>query len=327
MKLLHTISGKSNLNPNYFSISTDSKTLISNAHSLVSSYEQYENVNFWDLSTGELIRRLDFPHDHISIGCYEKWLLGISGNATAIKKINLETEEFTLILDAAPSCLTSQKNNVTLLVMSPFEPIFACGDCIYNASQIGKITVYNLLADSIIQDSYALRLSAQIFQWEPQKYPSCNSSVLISPDSNRLLSQAVRTRYGSHHLWNLQTGKLIRTSSASNSALAECLALNHIGQILACGLRAKQIQVWDVHTEKIICSVEGNLPITMSIDGRFLAYCLDESKIILHDIKHDRHLCTLNKSSATIKQIALSPDGKWLASYNQKQTIEIWCKF
>jgi hypothetical protein len=92
LKRLHVISGKSALKPNYFSISTDSTTLISNAHSLLSPEEQYENVNFWDITTGALIRTLDFRHDHISVGYYEKLLLGIVYNADVIITLNLETD-------------------------------------------------------------------------------------------------------------------------------------------------------------------------------------------------------------------------------------------
>ncbi len=60
MKRLHVISGKSELKPNYFSISTDSTTLIINAHSLESGGGEYENVNLWELSTGSLIRTINF---------------------------------------------------------------------------------------------------------------------------------------------------------------------------------------------------------------------------------------------------------------------------
>ena len=51
MQYLYTITGQSQLKPNYFAISSDNKTLVSNAHSLMSGEEQYENVNFWELST------------------------------------------------------------------------------------------------------------------------------------------------------------------------------------------------------------------------------------------------------------------------------------
>jgi hypothetical protein len=80
MKSLHIISGKSDLKPSYFAISTDNKTLISNAHSASSGEEQYETVKFWDLVTGELVRAIDFRHDFMTVAACEKWLLGIVYN-------------------------------------------------------------------------------------------------------------------------------------------------------------------------------------------------------------------------------------------------------
>ncbi len=132
--------------------------------------------------------------------------------------------------------------NVTPIAISPFEPIIVCRDCVYT-TEIGEIETYNLLAEPITKEGYVIRLPVQRFRWQPEKYPSCNSSVLISPDSNILLSQSRTKSYGFHRLWDLQTGKVIRTFAVSSSGMAECLAVNHRGQTLACGWRSKQVQV------------------------------------------------------------------------------------
>lgn len=206
MKRTHIISGKSALKPNYFSISTDSRTLISNAHSLDSGEGQYDTVKFWDLLTGDLISTVDFRHDHLSVSYSEKWLLGIVYNADVIITLNLETDGLYLILDAAPRCLghySVQESNVTPLAASPYEPIIVCG------AQPRDIAAYNLLAEPRCSDGYAMSLPAQYFR---SQYSSSNSSILISPDSNVLLSQALSINCGFHHLWNLQTGELIRTT-------------------------------------------------------------------------------------------------------------------
>jgi WD40 repeat protein len=313
MKLVHTIPGKSELKPNYFAIGADSQNLISNAHSLASGEEQYETVKFWDLLTGDLVKTVDFRHDNVSVCAYEKWLLGIVYNADVILKLNLVTDEFDLILDAAPHRLPEHKSNVTPLAASLYEPIFVCG------AQPGEIAVYNLLAEPISTDGYAKKLPAQKFSSE---YSSSNSSVIISPDSRVLLSQTLNR--GFHHLWDISTGELIRTFNSSSIGLAEYLSISHTGQLLACGSFSEQIRVWDVYTGEIICSLDGELPATMSIDGKLLAYCNCEMKIVVWDVKSNQELCKSSKSSAKIERIALSPDGKWLASYNQEQKIEIW---
>ena len=312
MKRTHTISGKSDLKPNYFAIGADSRNLISNAHSLASADEMYETVKFWDLVTGDLVKTVDFTHDHVNVCAYETWLLGTVCGADVILRLNIGRDEFDLILDAAPSRLLEHKSNVTPLAASLYEPIIACG------AQPGEIAVYNLLAKPISTDISTTRLPAQLFSSE---HSSSNSSVLISPDSNFLLSQTLNK--GFHHLWDISTGELIRTFNTS-IGLAEYLSISHTGQLLACGSFLEQIRVWDLHTGEAICSLDGDLPATMSIDGKLLAYCNCEMKIVLWDVKSNQELCTSSQNSAKIERIALSPDGKWLASYNQDQKIEIW---
>lgn len=152
MKHIHTISGKSDLKPNYFSISADSRTLMSNAHSVASGEEQYETVKFWDLVTGQLVKTVDFRHDSIVVTAYEKWLLGIVYNADVIIRLNLVTNGIDLILDAAPPCLYNQKTNVTPLTASWYEPIIACG------VRSQEIVAYNLLTDPISSDGFATKL-------------------------------------------------------------------------------------------------------------------------------------------------------------------------
>ena len=316
MKRTYTISGKSDLKPNYFAISADSRNLISNAHSLASSKEQYETVKFWDLLTGDLVKTVDFRHDCVNVTAYETWLLGIVYNADVILRLNLRTDEFDVILGAAPGCFPQHQSNITPLTTSLYEPIIACG------AQPGEIAVYNLLAQPISTDILTTRLPAQQFKSE---HSSSNSSVLISPDSNFLLSQTLNK--GFHHLWNISTGELIRTFSTSSFGLAEYLSISHRGQLLACGSFLEKIRVWDVYNGEIICSLDGDLPATMSIDGKLLAYCNSEMKIVVWDVESNQKFCTSSESSAKIERIALSPDAKWLASYNQNQKIDIWSVF
>ncbi|MEL6457243.1 MAG: hypothetical protein AAFQ91_03165 [Cyanobacteria bacterium J06621_15] len=60
------------------------------------------------------------------------------------------------------------------------------------------------------------------------------------------------------------------------------------------------------------------------VEEWFHAYCNYEMKIVVWDIESNQEFCTSSQSSAKVERIALSPDCKWLASYNQNQKIEIW---
>jgi WD40 repeat protein len=311
MKSLHSISGKSDLKPNYFAISTDSKTLISNAHSASSGEEQYETVKFWDLVTGELVRTIDFRHDFMTITACEKWLLGVVYNADVICRLDLETNEFVLILDAAPRCLTSWQNNVPSLVSSPYGSLVGC------SGQIQE--VYNLLAEPISTDGYAIRLPVQRFN------SGHASSVLISPDSNFLLSQGLYE--SSNHLWSVKTGELLREFSNSSLGIAESLAIDDTGQLLACSSLSDRIQVWETFTGEIRLTLSGTLPLAMSADGRLLIYCDLETGVIVWDVKMNQEVCRFSKISTKIEKIALSSDGKWLTSYDESHQIEIWSIF
>jgi WD40 repeat protein len=311
MKSLHTISGKSDLKPNYFAINIDSKTLICNAHSVSSGEEQYETVKFWDLVTGELVRTINFRHDFMTVTACEKWLLGIVYNADVICRLDLDTDEFILILDAAPRCLTSRRNNVPPLVSSAYGSLVGCG------GQIQE--VYDLLAEPISTDSCAVRLPVQRFN------SGHISSVLISPDSNFLLSQALYT--SNNHLWSIKTGELLREFNSNSFGITESLAIDDTGQLLACSSLSNRIQVWEAFTGEIRLTLSGNLPVTMSTDGRFLVYCDLEIGIIVWDVKMNQEVCRSSKIFPRIEKIAISPDGKWLASYDEDHQIEIWSIF
>jgi WD40 repeat protein len=312
MRRIHTISGKSDLPPNYFLIGTDSRTLITNAHSLESGEEQYETVKFWDLATGQLTRTVDFRHDHIAVSTYENWLLGIVYNAGVIIKLNIKTGRHSFILGAAPRCLTGQ-NNVTPIVASLYEPLIACG------GKIQEIAVYNLLEEPINSDEYATTLSPLRFSVDS---PELNPSVLISPDSNFLFSQSLHR--GFHHLWDVRSAKLIRKYDSSTFGVSESLALNDSEELLACSYFLGRIQIWNLLASEMLFTVSGELPAILSSDGRLLAYCNVETKIVLWDVKNNQEITISDESAAAPERLAFSPDGRWLASYTQDQKIEIW---
>jgi WD40 repeat protein len=102
------------------------------------------------------------------------------------------------------------------------------------------------------------------------------------------------------------------------------LAVNRLGRVLACGQKSENICVWDICTGDLLLAVDGHLPATMTIDGRFLAYCTDASQIGIWDIERSQSICILNRSASKIERIAMSPDGKLVVSFNQAQLIEIW---
>jgi RNA polymerase sigma factor (sigma-70 family) len=90
---------------------------------------------------------------------------------------------------------------------------------------------------------------------------------------------------------------------------------------------ARQVQVWEPTTGKLIRSFPGNYeyePIAVSPDGNTLAIP-NGAKIGLWDLSSGKRIRQLEAEKVTeIYALAFSADGKWLASSDKSGTIHFW---
>lgn len=305
MQCLHTITGRGEREPNYFAISSDSRILVSNCHSEAYRYA-YKTVNIWNLQTGDLIDSLFLPFEHMGSGRNGQLIVGHYQDV--ITTYNLATQQENQLVGGHEG-----NSDIGSLAVSLDGQTLVCGDLGFKPFDL-LITVWDLDTRRLIH-----RL-----EWYPLKNRGGILSVLISPDGFTLLSHSKTASYDPHRLWNLQTGELIRTYESSRLWIADSLSVRPNGQTLAVGTREGIVKIWDLYTDEVIYSLPGYSPSAMTPDGKVLVFCTQAAEIIVWDIEMNQEICVLPGHSSQIRQIALSSNREWIASYSEDQMIKIW---
>ncbi len=148
--------------------------------------------------------------------------------------------------------------------------------------------------------------------------------VAFSPDGKSFVA---RSSSGSaSRLWNLQTGKLIRTFEAKSSINA--VAISPDGKFLATGVRDNALKLWNLRTGELISTFTGHsgevMSVTFSPDSQALASGSWDKTIKLWNLRTGELINTFSGHLDKVWAIAFSPDGKTLASGSQDGTIKIW---
>ncbi|MFE1744253.1 WD40 repeat domain-containing protein [Coleofasciculus sp. H7-2] len=123
-------------------------------------------------------------------------------------------------------------------------------------------------------------------------------------------------------LWNLKTGKLLRTLNEKVYA-AGVVAITPDAQTLVtvdskAQINDKTIKVWNLKTNKLLYTLKGHSQqvnrLEIAADGRTLVSASDDKKVLVWNLKTGKLLQTINPQSTPIRSIALSPNGQMLAT-------------
>jgi WD40 repeat protein len=125
-------------------------------------------------------------------------------------------------------------------------------------------------------------------------------------------------------IWDVQTGKLIRTLSGHRHFVT-CLDVSPDGRLIASGSYDDTVRLWDLHTGEELAVFSGHegaiSGIAFSPDGRFLASCaVNDTTTRLWDVR------TLKESRSfdnaySFRNVAFSPDGKYLVMVGSWQRV------
>ena len=132
-------------------------------------------------------------------------------------------------------------------------------------------------------------------------------------------------------IWEVATGKELQTFTGHSSSV---YSVNYSpdGRFLASGSQDNTIKIWEVATGKALQTFRGHFGVTFSSvdhspNGRYLASASTSflgGDIIIWDLATGKKLQTLRGHSDWIFSINYSPDGKFLASSSEDDTIKIW---
>ncbi len=156
------------------------------------------------------------------------------------------------------------------------------------------------------------------------------TSLSISPDGETLVSGSYDKTI---KLWNLKTGQLINTLTG-HGAWVRAVAISPDGKTLASGGGAvdtntdTSIRVWDLRSGKQIRSITANTNpvnfIGFTPDGQTIVSG-DETAVKSWNVSNGELINTILAPSAEgIKAIAISPDGRTVATTSLDASVRLW---
>jgi WD40 repeat protein len=157
----------------------------------------------------------------------------------------------------------------------------------------------------------------QIYDLQGHKYDV--TFLSFNPNSQILVSHSAG---GAIKLWNLKTGKLLRTLNEKVYA-AGVVAITPDAQTLVtvdhkAQANNKTIKVWNLKTNKLLRTLNGHSQpvnhLEISADGQTLVSASNDKKVLVWNLKTGKRLQTINPQSTPILAIALSPNGQLLAT-------------
>ena len=154
-------------------------------------------------------------------------------------------------------------------------------------------------------------------------------AVAISPDSKTL---ANGNGYGptieseTVRLWDLGTGKLIRSISASAKIRAVTFSLD--GKTLISGAEDKTIKIWNANDGQLLKTLSGHSEIVTSLavtsNGKnFVSGSFDKT-IKLWDLQTGELIRTFSGHSGAVTSVAINPGNKLVVSGSSDKTIKLW---
>jgi WD40 repeat protein len=125
-------------------------------------------------------------------------------------------------------------------------------------------------------------------------------------------------------LWDIAGGKLKATLEGHTSEVT-AVAFNRDRTLLASGSRDKTVKIWDVATGKEQMTINDSATVrAVGFAGNRIAFGGDGKVVKLWDFSSGKEIASLPGHKEEVSCIAVSPDGRLLASGSTDWTIKLW---
>ena len=152
--------------------------------------------------------------------------------------------------------------------------------------------------------------------------------ISFSPDGTLLASCSLDQ---TARLWDVATGQCVHqwqwsTHSSLSAILFTSVTFSPSGDVLACCTFDYTVHLWDVQTRNLVKTLPSPARIGRTIftpEGRLVAGC-DDGSIRVWNVQTGALLQTLTGHHEQILGLAVSPDGRVIASGSVDYTIRLW---
>ena len=148
----------------------------------------------------------------------------------------------------------------------------------------------------------------------------------FSPDSQFVATASFDE---SARLWDVKTGKAIRTFTGINSAVI-CAVFSPDGKRLATsgGFTDPSIHVWDIADGAELTVLRGHTSgvgaLAFSADGKRMVSGSVNNVVKVWDLELGKEIWTMNEHTDEVCTVAFSPDGKYIASGSRDHSAYLW---
>jgi len=261
-------------------------------------------VRIWDATTGEQITTLNGHTDRITSVAFSS-----DGNTLASGSWDNTVRIWNATTGEQITTLKGHTDRINAVAFSPDGDTFATGSDdqtirLWKTTDLKHITTLNGHAEEIY-------------------------SIAFSPDSNTIATGSVDNTV---RLWNVNTGVHKTTLNGHADDIAT-VAFSPDGKTIATGSPDDQtVRLWDAQTGKHKTILTGDrtwgiTSILYSQDGDTLiwgSFVSNPSTITWWDTNKGKRKTTPVEYLATIFSVAISPDGKTVASGSADQTVGLW---